>query len=74
MIFQRNEDGSISVDGGTFAEEMDIAVHLLGQADPEMLETTIRIRTREGTAIYLVTGADPLGSPTLHGRLVRVES
>lgn len=74
MIFLKNEDGTISVDGGAFTEEADFSVHLLGQADAELLETTIRVKTREGVAVYLVTGAQPLGAPTLHGRLLlRVE-
>lgn len=73
MIFLRNDDGSLSVDGGSFADEADFSVHLLGRADADMLETTIRVRTREGTAVYLVNGAQPLGAPTLHGRLLRVE-
>lgn len=73
MIFLRNDDGSISVDGGEFAQEADISVHLLGQAG-DLLETTIRLMTREGTAVYVVTGAQPLGAPSLHARLLRVET
>jgi len=72
MIFLRNDDGSISVDGGEFAQEADFDVYLLGKAG-ELLQTTIRLTTREGTAVYEVTGAQPLGAPSLHARLVRVE-
>ena len=73
MIFLRNDDGSISVDGGAFAPEAEVSVHLIGQAGP-LLETTIRVTTREATAVYLVDGAQPLGASSLHARLVRVET
>lgn len=71
MIFLRNDDGSISVDGGEFAQEADFDVYLLGKG--ELLQTTIRLKTREGTAVYEVTGSQPLGAPSLHARLLRVE-
>jgi hypothetical protein len=73
MIFLRNRDGTISVDGGEFATEADFSVHLLGQAG-DMLETTIRLTTREGTAVYVVDGAQSLGAPSLHARLLSVEA
>jgi len=72
VIFLRNDDGTISVDGGEFAPETDFSVHLLGQAG-DLLETTIRLTTREGTAVYVVDGAQPLGAPSLHARLLRIE-
>ena len=46
MIFLRNDDGSISVDGGEFAQEADFSVHLLGQSGG-LLETTIRLPDAE---------------------------
>jgi hypothetical protein len=72
VIFLRNDDGTISVAGGEFDAEADFSVHLLGAAYADMLETTIRVTTREGTAVYRVTGAQELGGPSLHARLVHV--
>jgi len=72
MIFKTHPDGSISVAGGEFADEVEFGVDLLGQASAA-LETVIRVTTREGTASYRVVGSHPWGFPTLTARLISVE-
>lgn len=71
-MISKHTDGSISVDGGEFADEVEFGVDLLGQASTA-LETVIRVTTREGTASYRVVASHPWGFPTLTGRLIGIE-
>jgi hypothetical protein len=73
MDFIWHDDGSISVKGGIFDQEAEFDLRVLKQARPELVEVTIRLRTREGVAVYIVDDGSVSAPSNIHTKLLRVE-